>query len=125
MPLKNFGAPFGLSRSPGRLRLCPAAPGVLAPLLAGRSETKAEAQGVAADGGLEPGPIRGTGVVRRAEPGTTAYDADGAVRRTDRIGCCAGRVTPVPIRRPFKDVAVHVVKAPWVGRVLPDVGSWP
>jgi hypothetical protein len=44
----------------------------LTPLLAGRSETEAEAQGEVADGGLEPVPIRGTGVVRRVAPGTTA-----------------------------------------------------
>ena len=61
------------SEPPRRLRFCSAAPGVLDPLLAGRSETEAEAQGAAAaGGGLGPVPIRGMGVVRRVAPGTTA-----------------------------------------------------
>jgi hypothetical protein len=50
----------------------------LTPLLAGRSETEAEAQVVEAEGGPVPAPIRGTGVVRREVPGTTAKDAEGA-----------------------------------------------
>ena len=42
-------------------------------LLAGGSETEAEAQEEAAEGGLAPVPIRGTGAARRAVvPGTTA-----------------------------------------------------
>ena len=51
----------------------------LTPLLAGRSETEAEAQvAVVAVGGPEPVPMRGTGVDRRVAPGTTARDAVGA-----------------------------------------------
>jgi hypothetical protein len=61
----------------------------LTPLLAGRSETEAEAQEEDAVGGLAPEPIRGTGVDRRVEPGTTARDAAGAIRRPDRIAHCA------------------------------------
>ncbi|MDE0577942.1 MAG: hypothetical protein OSB39_13430, partial [Opitutales bacterium] len=72
--MPSGGASFGSGRSPRRLRLCSAAPGVLTPLLAGRSETEAEAQGAAAVGGPAPDPKRGTGEERREEPGTTAPD---------------------------------------------------
>jgi hypothetical protein len=44
------------------------------------SGAEAEAQVVVAVGGLVPVPIRGTGVVRRVVPGTTAFDAVGAIR---------------------------------------------
>ena len=57
---------------PAQAPLCSAAPYGLTPLLAGRSETEAEAQDVAAEGGHVPEPNRGTGVERRDEPGTTA-----------------------------------------------------
>jgi hypothetical protein len=50
----------------------------LTPLLAGWSETEAEAQVVDAAGGLEPDPKRGTSVDRRVVPGATAFDAEGA-----------------------------------------------
>ena len=93
----------------------------LTPLLAGRSETEAEAQGVVAEGGLVPEPIRGTGEVRREEPGTTACDAGGAVRRTDRITRCAGWVIPIPVRAPLPYVPVHIVKTPAVRRILTDI----
>ena len=94
----------------------------LTPLLAGRSETEAEAQGAEAAGGQVPAPNRGTGAVRRVDPGTTAVDAARAVRWTDRITHCAGRVSPEPVRAPFPYVPVHIVKTPRVGRVLPDIG---
>ena len=59
------------------LSICSAAPGVLTPLLACRSETETEAHGAVAAGGLDPVPNRGTGDARRVAPGTTAYDAVG------------------------------------------------
>ena len=41
--------------------------------------------------------------------------------RSRWIGYRSGQVGSVPIVRPFPDVPVHVVKAPGVGGVLPDL----
>jgi hypothetical protein len=89
-------------------------------LLAGRSETEAEAQEVVAEGGVDPEPKRATGAVRREVPRTAASDAERAPRRTNRVTHDATRIIPVPIRAPFQNVSVHVVKTPWVGRIIAD-----
>jgi hypothetical protein len=93
----------------------------LTPLLAGRSETEAEAQVVGAAGPPAPVPKRGTGGPRRDAVGTTAVDAVGADRRPDRIAHCASWVIPVPVRAPLVNVSMHVVEAPLIGPVLSDV----
>ena len=110
-----------------RLRLlanaCCAQPLVLSHirgLLADRSETEAEAQGVEADGGYVPVPKRATGVARLVVPRTAAYDAVRAIRRTNRVTHGTTWVISVPIRAPFANVSVHVEKAPRVGRILAD-----
>ena len=81
-----------------RLRLWPSCSLHLTPLLAGRSETEAEAQVAEAEGGAVPAPIRATGAVRQGDPRTAALDAVRAVRRTNRVthGTTTRKI-PVPI----------------------------
>ena len=72
-PEKN-GTAFGLGRScgPGSAFGLPAPYVSLRLLACWWSETEAEAKVVEAAAGRAPEPIRGTGDVRRVDPGTTA-----------------------------------------------------
>ena len=85
------------------------------------SETEAEAHDIVAAGGHVPVPIRGTkllAVLLQEPPRATRL---APVRKTDRITHCASGIIAVPVLAPLPNVSVHVLKTPFVRRILADI----
>ena len=86
-------------------------------------ETDTEANGVEAGTGRAVAALGGAQDRPGAAPGATAPGPARARCRSCGVGHRSRGVACVPIRRPLQNVPMHVVKAPWVGGVLPDVAS--
>ena len=94
----------------------------VAPLLAGRSETEAEATGGVAVAGRVMVALGGAQVRPGEAPAATTYDPSRARCRSGGIGHVTRRVRRlVPVSRPLPNVSVHVEEAPRIRGVLPDV----
>ena len=86
-------------------------------------ETNPEAKGDVADArGVDeaPGGTQGRPV---AAPGTTACDPGRARCGTWWVSHWSNQVSPIPIVRPFHNIPMHIVKAPRVRRVLPNIAG--
>ena len=77
-----------------------------------------EPDGIDADGGIGPGPRRRPQQLRRKAPGTAANRATVAVWRDPWLPFCGSTSVEsmVTIVQPLEYVAVHLIKAPRIGR---------
>src|SRR5260370_982925 len=99
-------------------------PLLLSPLPQPAGAQDAEAVVPVADGGAAPVAGRRPALMGAVGPRTAAEDAHGALGRPWRVlpGALLVVVLAVPVGAPFPGVAVHVEKAPGVGRERAHLG---